>query len=1159
MRGSRGSGGGTVVVALSVLAALGVAMATRSVPPGPSGSGDAVVRAETATPQSLAMGGAVPAIGSAASASWTITSRQPRVSALYGVHFVNDQVGFVGGGGTLLATHDAGRSWTAAPIPDVGGSIAAISCTSETNCVAGGWTATDSVQLLYTRNGGSSWAPAQFPPGLRDLSHLTCWSPSRCLAVGQGSGQPPWELQSVDGGFTWTRGAGPPGLKALTTLTCSATGSCLAGGGTEPSAPYGVGVIDRSADGGRSWQTVRLPRVPPACSTPLGGTFTCSGPAGTVAAGTSTPSWPPTALSCPTADICYDENIGTAQLTSTDGGVTWRPGAPRALGCPSGQPFCPAAYLPGATAFVTPLVGYRTTHDQCGGFNFGTESYQSCPGAVEKTTDGGRTWVSSVSTDYLPAISCPDTNHCWAVETTNSSGSLIATADGGAHWSVVTMPGTGLFFNLTCASSSLCFVSGSDANGDPSVLRSSDGGRSWASASVPQASTTSTPPLVGPHAGYVAGLACMSATTCLASTTSDVLVTRNSGATWSAAGLPPRDAQGSAPVLFGIACANRSVCVVPTSSGLFRTVDRGSTWTRTGPRSGGSLSVVCAPSELCVADDLGSGGQNSTGILVSSDAGATWRAESISLPSGLDSTNSTNSQTPSQIYYVSCWDRAHCAALGLAYSSRGDRRWYVLNSGDAGASWSVSALPAGIQQVGSLACSTGGQCLIAGSDADGAAVWSMRGSHTRELERPTWAHFSQLTSLVCTVPRSCIGTAVANNSAIIFTASLSGSSSGWSDSLPTPRAAFSNIEVDITSAAVATGAALFITFPSQLFNLTFQENYAEIVAWGPRARRRLRRAARRLGLRSTDQVRPPAMTQRPKEAHDGSRLDQALLVGLTGALLGTLLNPAIALNMTTLEGYVGVAVALATSLGGIAVTLAIYRSRRRLEHPLRLRALPLGLVVAAGCVIISRLANFEPGYLYGVVCGVALGKKLREREEAHIAALSTVATLLVATVSWLVWVPVHHAAAHGGSFVIHVLDNALAALFISGLVNTVIVLFPLRFLAGWTVIRWRRDVWSASFVVALFGLVAVIVRSPASPGSHTSPLLVTIALFVLFGGGSVVFREYFARQWRQAHGVELHGMRAHVRELLSARPTDDVEVVSVPGSAQIIVEEEDEG
>ena len=1164
MRGARRSNGGILaVVVVSVLLALGVALATRSAPRTSTGSATEAIQAETATPQSLAMGGAVPLVRTATKPDWTIRSRQLRVSFLDSVYFVDDQEGFVGGGGSLLVTHNGGTSWSVASLPDVGGSIASFACTSLSRCVAGGWTATDAVQMLVTRDGGSSWSSASFPPGQRDLTHLVCWSSSRCVAVGQVSGQQPWEMQSSDGGATWEMGTPPPGIRSLSVLVCSTTGSCLAGGGSEPFknfGPYGTGVMDRSPDGGRSWQPVPLPQVPSICSTPPGGTFGCSGPVGFVAIGASTPSWPPSALACPTASVCYEQNYGPRQLTSGDGGATWQVAAPSVAACPSSQTLCPS-YLPVASTFITTSIGWRTTYDQCGGFNFATESYQSCPGDLERTIDGGNTWVPVASTDYIPAISCPDQNHCWAVETTNSNAALISSSDGGANWSLVALPGTGLLYNLTCASRSLCLAAGSDTNGNPFVLRSSDGGLTWARSNTPRPSPrVSSPPFVGPQSSYIAAVACMTASTCLAITTSEVLKTTDAGADWTPAGSPPSTPSNGngAPVLFGVACAGPSDCIIASEAGLFRTVDGGTAWVASGPRPAGSLFVTCAGKGLCIADNLGVSGQHSAGILVSRDGGATWRGQSISLPAGLTSiVGSPTSQTPSQVYYASCWDQTHCDALGLAYTPSGAQGWYLLSSSDSGNSWSVSALPPQITQVGSLACSSGGQCLIAGSDASGAQLWTLRGSNARTVEGPAWSRYAELTSLTCPDDGRCVGTAISNDASIVFAASVPTGTSAWTDSLPTPRSAFSNVEVDITSAAVATGAALFITFPSQLFNLTFQENYAEIIGWGRRLRSRLRSILRRLGLRSSAEDAPPVASgpDVPSDRHSSSRLAEAALVVLTGAFLGTLLNPAISLDRSTIEGFVGVTLAILVSLGSIALSLVFYRSRRGLRHPLSVRALPLGLVVAAGCVIVSRLVNFEPGYLYGVVCGVILAGNLRRHEESHIAALSAAMTLVVAAISWAVWVPVHGAGRHNGAFFVHVLDNALAALFISGLVNTVIVLFPLRFLAGWTLIRWRRDVWSVLFVLALFGVVAVLARSPVSPGSHTSPFVVTITLFVVFAGGSVIFREYFARGWRRAHGIEVHGLRAHIRELMSPHPEEEVEVIAVPGSAEVVMQQ----
>ena len=94
-------------------------------------------------------------------------------------------------------------------------------------------------------------------------------------------------------------------------------------------------------------------------------------------------------------------------------------------------------------------------------------------------------------------------------------------------------------------------------------------------------------------------------------------------------------------------------------------------------------------------------------------------------------------------------------------------------------------------------------------------------------------------------------------------------------SLPTPAEAFASVAVVAAGAAISIGAILFITFPSQLFNLTFQENYAEI-------RELLQRRVK--------------WALRPKKASETSRQSVAdwvkfVAVVLVGALLGGLLDP----------------------------------------------------------------------------------------------------------------------------------------------------------------------------------------------------------------------------------------------------------------------------
>lgn len=175
--------------------------------------------------------------------------------------------------------------------------------------------------------------------------------------------------------------------------------------------------------------------------------------------------------------------------------------------------------------------------------------------------------------------------------------------------------------------------------------------------------------------------------------------------------------------------------------------------------------------------------------------------------------------------------------------------------------------------------------------------------------------------------------------------------------------------------------------------------------------------------------------------------------------------------------------------------------------------MPSALLVAVVCVLISRITQFQPGYLYGLIGGVTFTGHLNSREEGKEVAIASVGTLIVSIAAWLVWVPVSGAAsADPANFGLALLENFLAALFLSGMVGLVIGLVPLRFLPGERVARWHRGAWAALFGVACLAVVEVMIRPQSSAGRHVEPFWTTIGLFVAFGLASVLFWAYFKVQ-----------------------------------------------
>lgn len=326
--------------------------------------------------------------------------------------------------------------------------------------------------------------------------------------------------------------------------------------------------------------------------------------------------------------------------------------------------------------------------------------------------------------------------------------------------------------------------------------------------------------------------------------------------------------------------------------------------------------------------------------------------------------------------------------------------------------------------------------------------------------------------------------------------------------LASPRDAFSSVSADIVNATIAVGAALFVTFPANLFNQTFEENYADISAWWRRKVRWLRDPA------ADDAGKAHGKPER------NVRPGSFAAVVLGGALLGGLLDPGFGFNLRSALTVVALALAICVGIGIPVVVAQSFHRLRHLSVRMQVRALPAGLAIAAACVLVSRVSGFRPGYLYGIVAGVVLGRSLSKRERGHLIVLTTLTVIAVSVLAWIAWAGINGSAqkadANDGLVLV---DVALAATFVAGLVGSVIGMLPLRFLPGHALKSWNVRVWATVFGVSLFGLIQVMLRPHAtSQGPSHAPLVTTLVLFVAFGVGTVQFRWHFIRKQLRAAG-----------------------------------------
>src|ERR1700722_10739329 len=547
---------------------------------------------------------AIPATSAWRGAHWTQTLSARRVGQLDAVHFVNARDGLVSGAGLLFDTVDGGATWQVQQIPASVGTLDAIACVSTTTCVVGGWNQTGAGLVIFGTF-GHQWQSGSLPTAISQVYRLACVSDS-CVATGNERDGAPALITSGDGGRTWTLAAIPTGIQSLDTVACSATGAtCVAGGQLTQqvdtsSGPYHLGVVLASQDGGGTWSTATLPPE-------LGEILSTD---------------------CPQPSSCMATDGGSL-LQSGDNGQTWvvqSAISPPRSGCSSVEW--------ASVAFADPDNGVAVGHGQCGGFQFAWDAGISCGGSIAVTTDGGQTWHVTPEAQALSAVSCPDTSHCWALESTNSTATVLATADGGSSWSAQPMGGINALGLLVCATPDVCIAAGVDNEGNPLVVRTTDAGDTWARVSLPSGG------------GYLYGLTCPTSSNCLAAVTPDeptvgadranesagyVIASTDAGAHWVRRNLPFGNREA-----YAVGCSSTKTCVATGAGHAAVTTDGGATWTASNAGSVGSLVTVTCPSTArCVA-----GGYEGSVAYRSGDGGRTWVPATVS---GLPSPGSADS------------------------------------------------------------------------------------------------------------------------------------------------------------------------------------------------------------------------------------------------------------------------------------------------------------------------------------------------------------------------------------------------------------------------------------------------------------------------------------------------------------------------------------
>ena len=235
-----------------------------------------------------------------------------------------------------------------------------------------------------------------------------------------------------------------------------------------------------------------------------------------------------------------------------------------------------------------------------------------------------------------------------------------------------------------------------------------------------------------------------------------------------------------------------------------------------------------------------------------------------------------------------------------------------------------------------------------------------------------------------------------------------------------------------------------------------------------------------------------------------------IVISIVGAVLYALDDPTFGLNLSSLAeilGYFGAIIVTAT----VTELARGYYVKRKFEKVGRLKAFPLGILIAVIFVIFSRLSHFEPGYVFGILISLVFYVEPTGEESGKAMSLSSLWLFLLAGGSWFAWIPVKNSVIGGNqSFYMLVLDSLLSYVWICGLQSLFFGLIPTRYMRGEVIYKWSKAIWALMFVAISFIFVQFIIHPSLSGygGNKNASLLPMLAIFIVSAVAGIGFWIY---------------------------------------------------
>jgi hypothetical protein len=281
---------------------------------------------------------------------------------------------------------------------------------------------------------------------------------------------------------------------------------------------------------------------------------------------------------------------------------------------------------------------------------------------------------------------------------------------------------------------------------------------------------------------------------------------------------------------------------------------------------------------------------------------------------------------------------------------------------------------------------------------------------------------------------------------------------------------------------------LFVAFPAELLNATLSEQYS--------------RFSRRL----------PGATWLERLTN---RLERVPLFGaiaitfLTAVVFG-FADPGFGFDVTSVRVVLACGIALFI-VGYLASWISgrIIGRRWQLGNVIEIK--PLGILLAIVGVALSRVLEFSPGFLIGLLIGIGLVGRTTAAQQAKATLVQAGVVFGLALLGWVGY-SILSATSAPDSFAAALALDTMVAVTTEGLTALFIGLLPFKYLDGSALFAHSKVVWAAAYAVVAASFVLIVIPSAwGDPGGSLWLWVAVVGGFAVVAVGVYLYFRYLAK------------------------------------------------